>query len=39
VSVTELEVHVESSEDAAEHVMIVDLERNDLSRVRPLIAV
>ena len=26
-------VHVESAKDAAEHVMIVDLERNDLSRV------
>jgi para-aminobenzoate synthetase component I len=26
-------VHVESPKDAAEHVMIVDLERNDLSRV------
>ena len=26
-------VHVESDKDAAEHVMIVDLERNDLSRV------
>ena len=25
--------HVESEKDAAEHVMIVDLERNDLSRV------
>jgi len=25
--------HVESAKDAAEHVMIVDLERNDLSRV------
>ncbi len=28
-----LGVHVESAKDAAEHVMIVDLERNDLSRV------
>ena len=28
-----LGVHVESPKDAAEHVMIVDLERNDLSRV------
>jgi len=26
-------IHVESAKDAAEHVMIVDLERNDLSRV------
>jgi para-aminobenzoate synthetase component I len=26
-------VHVESAKDAAEHVMIVDLERNDLARV------
>ena len=26
-------VHVDSSKDTAEHVMIVDLERNDLSRV------
>jgi para-aminobenzoate synthetase component 1 len=26
-------VHVESAKDTAEHVMIVDLERNDLSRV------
>ena len=28
-----LGVHVEGEKDAAEHVMIVDLERNDLSRV------
>jgi len=28
-----LGLHVESAKDAAEHVMIVDLERNDLSRV------
>jgi para-aminobenzoate synthetase component 1 len=28
-----LGVHVESAKDAAEHVMIVDLERNDLARV------
>src|SRR4051812_37516364 len=28
-----LGVHVESAKDTAEHVMIVDLERNDLSRV------
>jgi para-aminobenzoate synthetase component I len=26
-------IHVESAKDAAEHVMIVDLERNDLARV------
>jgi para-aminobenzoate synthetase component 1 len=28
-----LGVHVDAAKDAAEHVMIVDLERNDLSRV------